>query len=226
MGDSLVVRRVLAVLLLVASATGCGSGSQGAKQATNVDTVAATPTTPAGFTVRRVRGQGFAIAVPKAWRSIDASAALKGAAVQQFAQENPAAAGAVEALSQPNSPMKFVAVDPVALDFATNVNILVSRIPESASFATWTKAETAQLETLHPAHLTKGTVELAPGTGYKVAYRAKLTINGKPRVLAIHQYMVKRGGSLYVITYTTRAEEEARRTKTFDQSARTFDLTT
>jgi hypothetical protein len=222
------VRRLLAAVLpmlsLLAVAAGCG-GSSGAKSATNVDTVAASDT-PAGFTVRKVRGQGFSIAVPKDWRSIDASSALRGNSVKQFEKENPAAAGAVEVLSRPNSPMKFVAVDPSATDFATNVNVLVSRIPGTASFSTWTKAEAAQIEALHPTHLTQGPVQLKPGKGYKLAYHAQLTIRGNPRVLAIHQYMVKRGGFLYVITYTTSAKEEAKRDATFEDSAHTFDLKT
>jgi hypothetical protein len=226
MGDFPLVRRVLAVLLLIPLAAGCGGGGNAAKPATNVDTVAAPPTTPAGFTLRRVRDQGFALAVPKAWHSIDASTALSGAAVKQFAQENPAAAGAVEALSRPNSPMKFVAVDPSATDFATNVNVLVSRIPAAAAFDTWTKAAVAQVQALRPTHVSQGPVRLAPGKAYRLSYRAKLTIRGNPRELAIHQYMVKRGGRLYVITYTTTSAEEAQRTKTFQQSARTFDLTT
>jgi len=223
------VRRLLAVvlpaLLLLAVADGCG-GSGGAKSATNVDTVAASLETPAGFTVRRVRGQGFAIAVPKEWRSLDASSALRGKRVKQFEQENPAAAGAVEALSRPNSPMKFVAVDPSATDFATNVNVLVSRIPSGASFDTWTKAEAAQIEALRPTHLKQGPVQLTPGKGYKLTYHAKLMIRGQPRELAIHQFMVKRGGFLYVITYTTSAGEEAKRSPTFDDSAHTFQLKT
>jgi hypothetical protein len=215
---------VLPVLLLVAAAAGCGGGG-GAKSATNVDTVAASSKTHAGFTVRSVRGQGFSIAVPKEWRSLDASSALRGKGVKQFEQENPAAAGAVEALSRPNSPMKFVAVDPSATDFATNVNVLVSRIPSSASFDTWTRAETSQIEALRPTHLTKGPVQLRPGKAYRLAYHTKLSIRGTPRELAIHQYMVKRGGFLYVITYTTSAEEEAKRSPAFDDSAHTFELT-
>jgi hypothetical protein len=219
------VRRLLAILPLVALAAGCGSSSEEAKQDTNVTTVASSPTTPAGFTVRKVRDQGFSIAVPKAWRSLDASSALSGAAVKQFEQENPAAAGAVQALSRPNSPMKLVALDPSGSDFATNVNVLVSRVPEATPYDTWTKAEAAQVRVLKPTHVRQGPVRLAPGKGYRLAYRAKLTIRGTPRELAIHQYMVKRGGSLYVITYTTSAGEEAKRTPTFERSAHTFELT-
>ena len=179
-----------------------------------------------GFTIRAVRDEGFAIAIPKEWRSLDASTALSGASAKQFARDNPAAAGAVEALAQPNSPMKFVAVDPAGVAFATNVNVLVSRIPAKVSFKRWTKAEAAQIAALKPTQLRKGTVQLAAGKAYRLAYHARLRIRGTPRELAIHQYMIKRGPFLYVVTFTADARDEGRFAKTFERSARTFKITT
>ncbi len=214
------------ILAFLLPAAGCGSGDTSVQPATNVDTIAAAPKTPSGFTVRTVRNQGFSIAVPKKWRSIDASTALQASTVERFARENPAAAGAVEVLSRPSSPMKLVAVDPSSSQFATNVNVLVSRIPADASFRQWTKAEADQIQALHPSRLRQGAVQLAPGKGYRIAYHAKLTISGTPRELAIHQYLIKRGARLYVVTFTTRAADEARLAQTFDQSARTFELST
>src|SRR5919197_3335114 len=92
-GDFWLVRRLAFLAFLVASAAGCGGGKGSApRQATN----AAAPPTHAGLTVRAVRGEGFSIAVPKRWRSIDASTVLRGAYAKQFERDNPAAAGAVE----------------------------------------------------------------------------------------------------------------------------------
>jgi hypothetical protein len=214
------VRRSVVVLPLLLLAVGCGGGKESeSNSATHAET-------PAGFTVRNVRDEGFSIAVPTGWRSIDASAALTGSSAKQFKRDNPAAAGAVEALARPNSPMKFVAIDPAALQFATNVNVLVSRIPADASFERWTSAETSQIAALSPTHLTKGTVQLPAGVGFRLRYHARLTISGAPRDLAIHQYMLKRGPFLYVITFTTAATEEGRLTDTFEKSARTFTITT
>lgn len=217
------MRRILVVLLLAPVVDGCGGG--GKQAATNVETRAGGRETPAGFTVRAVRDEGFSIAVPKKWRSIDAATALRGSSVKRFERENPAAAGAVEALARPNSPMKFVAIDSSGGAFATNVNVLVSRIPASVSFERWTAAETAQISALRPTELSKGEVQLPVGRAYRLAYHARLSIQGTPRNLAIHQYMVKRGPFLYVITFTTAAAKERGLTSTFDASARTFKLT-
>jgi hypothetical protein len=157
---------------------------------------------------------------------MDAASALRGSSVKQFERENPAAAGAVEALARPNSPMKFVAIDPSGGTFATNVNVLVSRIPASLSFRRWTAAETAQISALKPTRLSKGEVQLPVGRAYRLSYHARLSIRGTPRELAIHQYMVKRGPFLYVVTFTTDAAKETSLTDTFEESARTFTLTT
>ncbi|HEX9381066.1 MAG TPA: hypothetical protein VF891_06175 [Gaiellaceae bacterium] len=213
------MRRIVVVLPLLLLAVGCGgskaSGSHPARYAE----------TPDGFTVRHVRDEGFSIALPTGWRSIDASTAMTGSSAKQFERDNPAAAGAVEALARPNSPMKFVAIDSAGLEFATNVNVLVSRIPADASFERWTSAETAQIAALSPTHLTKGSIQLPAGQGFRLRYHARLAIRGTPRDLAIHQYMLKRGPFLYVITFTTAARQENRLSKTFEQSARTFKLT-
>ena len=216
------MRRIPAVLLLLVLAGGCGGGEK--RAATNVETRPAGEAVPAGFSVRAVRGEGFSIAVPKDWRSIDAATALRGESVKQFERDNPAAAAAVEALARPNSPMKFIAIDPSGGEFATNVNVLVSRIPADVSFARWTAAETAQISALRPTRLRKSDVQLPVGRAYRLRYHARLTIRGTPRDLAIHQYMVKRGPFLYVITFTTDATGEGGLTSTFEESARTFKL--
>jgi hypothetical protein len=218
------VRRIV-VVLLGALAAGCGSKESAPPTATNVETPAAVPSTPEGFTVRAVPKEGFAIALPNEWRSIDAATALSGESVKRFERENPSAAGAVRALAKPNSPMKFVAVDPTGRRFATNVNVLVSQIPADASFERWTTAETAQIAALRPTRLTKGAVRLPAGKAYRLAYHARLRIRGALRDLAIHQYMVKRGSSLYVVTFTTEAAAEDRLRKTFRQAAHTFTIT-
>jgi hypothetical protein len=215
------VRRILAVLLLVFLLEGCGGGE---KRAATGETRPAEAGTPAGFTVRTARGEGLSIAVPHEWRSIDTATALRGESVQQFERDNPAAAAAVEALARPNSPMKFVAIAPSGGEFATNVNVLVSRIPSAVSFSRWTAAETAQISALKPTELRKSEAQLPVGRAYRLRYHARLRIRGAPRDLAIHQYMVKRGPFLYVITFTTDAANEGGLTNTFEQSARTFRL--
>ena len=219
------MRGIAGVLLLALLVPGCGGGKQAEpRPAKNAQTLPASPRTPLGFTVRSVPSDGFSIAVPKEWRSLDASDVLRGPAIKRFKRENPAAAAAIDALAQPGSPMKLVAFDPSGGDFATNVNVLVTRIPADAAFATWTRAETAQLAALKPTNLRKGPVQLRPGKGYRLAYRARLTIRGVPRRLALHQYMVKRGPFLYVVTFTTTAERDPRLAPTFERSARTFAL--
>src|SRR5215218_4384230 len=98
----------LVALCLAALLSGCGNGSP--PSATNVETKAAGPDVPAGFTVRAVKDEGFSIALPKAWRSLDAHEALNSDTMKQFEKSNPQLSGQMQALSQPNSPLKLLAV--------------------------------------------------------------------------------------------------------------------
>jgi hypothetical protein len=145
--------------------------------------------------------------------------------VKQFERENPAAAGAVEAFARPNSPMKLVAVDPSSAAFATNVNVLLSRVTSHVPFGRWTTAETAQISALKPTQLHRGEVQLPAGQAHRLRYQTRLSIRGSPRNLAIHQYMVKRGPFLYVIAFTTDEAKEGALIDTFEASAGTFKLT-
>jgi hypothetical protein len=212
------VRRILAVLLVVPLLGGCGGETQAQKNTR-------APGTPAGFTVRSVPDVGFSIAVPKRWRALDSATALRGPSLKEFERDNPAAAGAAEAIARPNSPMKLIAIDPSGGPFATNLNVLVSRIPADEPFASWTAAETADISPLRPTELRKGVVQLPAARAYRLRYHARLSIRGTPRNLAIHQYMITRGPFLYVITFTTEATKEDALAGTFESSARTFELT-
>jgi hypothetical protein len=52
-----------------------------------------------------------------------------------------------------------------------------------------------------------------------------LRLSYRPRANAVvQQYFIRHGNLLYVLTYTTRPADAAHYTKTFDQSAHTFQL--
>ena len=67
----------------------------------------------------------------------------------------------------------------------------------------------------------------APGGGVKAVrfrYRARFTINGKRLDTAITQFGLIRGGTAYVLTYTTLPKLAPGYRPTFDRSARSFQL--
>lgn len=220
------MRRAAALLLGFAVLTaGCG-GKEAARPATDVETRAAGPGVPAGFTVRAVEDQGFSIAFPKDWRSIDARAALRGG-LDDFKKANPQVAGAVEGLARPSSPIKLLAVDPSGPpDFVTNVNVLVTPIPSGVSFDEWTSAQVAEIRKVETVKgFRREETRLQPGRALHLTYRATFNRPGGEFVAFIHQYMVERADSLYILTYTTTPSSEPRERNVFAGSARSFRLT-
>jgi hypothetical protein len=206
-------------------AAGCG-GDEGARSDTAVETRAAGPAVPAGFTVRHVKRQGFSIALPKSWRSIDGRQAV-GGGLGDFKKANPQLAAGLDALARPNSPLKLLAVDPSDTgDFTTNVNVLVTRIPSGISFERWTSVELADIrKAVSVKGLQREDLQLRPGRALHLTYRATFNRPGGTFTALIDQYMVKKGGSLYIISYTTKPSSYAQEQGIFADSARSFRLT-
>jgi hypothetical protein len=218
--------RTLALLLALAPLAGACGGREGVRSDTAVETRAAAPGLPAGFTVRVVKEQRFSIALPKRWRSIDGRQALRGG-LDDFKKANPQLAGALDGLARPNSPLKLLALDPSDRgDFLTNVNVLVTRIPPSISFEEWTSAEVAEIRRAVGANgLQREELQLPPGRALHLTYRATFNRTGGTFTALIDQYMVKKEGSLYIISYTTKPSSYAQERRIFADSARSFRLT-
>jgi hypothetical protein len=216
---------VLAVGLALLVA-GCG-GKAASKSATDVETQAAGSNVPAGFTLRLVRSSGFSIALPRAWQSLDAREALKSESMQRFLKINPELAPSIQALTEPNSPIKLLAVGPGHdRGFVTNLNVLVSRIPSGVTYEQWSSAELAELQKVPTIEgLTQEETALAPGRALHVTYRTSINRQSGTFTAHIDQYLVKKGSSLYVVTFTTTPRLLASLEPTFSRSVRTFRLT-
>jgi hypothetical protein len=215
----------LVALCLAALLSGCG-GSEGPPSATNVETKAAGPGVPAGFTVRVVKDQGFSIALPKKWSSLDAHEALNSATMKRFQKANPGLAGQMQALSQPNSPLKLLAIGPSGDGFLTNLNVIVTRIPSKIGFEEWTSAEIKEIEKVPSVDdVQQEETQLQPGQALHLNYLASFNRTGGSFEVHVHQWMVKNAGFLYILTYTTSPAQEPKQRQTFDDSAHSFRLT-
>ena len=206
--------------------TGCG-GKEASKSATDVETQVGGRNVPAGFTIRLVRSAGFSIALPKAWQSLDAQEALKTESMQRFRKINPELEPSIQALTQPNSPIKLLAVGPGHdRGFVTNLNVLVSTIPAAVTYEQWSSAEIAQLKKVPTIEgLTQEETALAPGRALHATYRTSINRQAGRFTAHIDQYLVKKGSSLYVVTFTTTPRLLAKLEPTFSKSVRTFRLT-
>ena len=72
--------------------------------------------------------------------------------------------------------------------------------------------------------LRREELQLRPGSALHVTYRATFNRSGGAFTAAIDQYMVKKEGSLYIISYTTKPSSYARERRIFADSARSFRL--
>jgi hypothetical protein len=216
---------VAAAFCLAALSSGCG-GNGGTPSATNVETKAAGPAVPAGFTVRAVKDQGFSVALPKKWRSLDAHEALSSGSMKSFEKANPQLAAQIQALAQPNSPLKLLAIGPRGNGFVTNLNVIVTRIPSKLGFDEWTSTEVAEIQKVSTVKgLKQEKTQLQPGQALHLGYRASFNRAGGSFEVFVHQWMLKDKGVLYILTFTTSPAQEPKQRKTFDDSAHSFRLT-
>ncbi len=218
-------RAAVVALCLTALSAGCG-GKGGAPSAANVETRVARAGVPAGFTVRAVRDEGFSIALPKKWRSLDAHEALSSGSMKSFEKANPQLAAQIQTLAQPNSPLKLLAIGPSGNAFVTNLNVIVTRIPSNLGFDEWTSTEVAEIQKVSTVKdLTQQKTQLQPGQALHLGYRASFNRSGGSFEVFVHQWMLKDEGFLYILTFTTSPAQEPKQRKTFDDSAHTFRLT-
>ena len=216
----------LVAVCLAALTAGCG-GKDDSLSATNVETTAAGPGVPAGFTVRAVKDEGFSIALPKKWRSLDAKEALSGSTMKSFEKANPSLAGQMRALAQPNSPLKLLAIGPGGGGtFLTNLNVIVTQIPSNLGFDEWTSAEVSQIQKVPSVKDVKQEeTQLQPGQALHLGYRASFNRASGTFEVFVNQWMVKKDDFLYILTFTTSPDQEPKLRQTFDDSAHTFRLT-
>jgi hypothetical protein len=222
------MHRVAALVAVFgALVAGCGGNGDPRAAATDVETKPAKTTTPAGYTVRAVKDGGFAVALPKSWRSLDAKQALSSKTMQQFGQSNPQLKGQIQALAQPDSPLKLLATGPIGKDaFLTNLNVIVTQLPPDLSFDKWTKAELAEIQKVPTVkNVEQEVTQLRPGQTLHLTYHASFNKPTGAFEVVVNQWMVKKDDFLYILTYTTSPSQEAKLRQTFDDSAHTFELT-
>ena len=194
------VRR-LVLLVLILTAAGCGS-----KEAVLPVEI------PAGFTTRSVAEPAFSIALPRGWRSFDARP-------RATADYSAAMRAELELLGRRDTPIKLIGIAPSPRGtFVTNMNVLQTNVPSELSFDDLAKNEARQIKAAAKVKAIRQDETRVPaGRTLRLRYRAR---SGA----VIHQYFVRHGDDLYILTYTTSPTRLARYAKIFDVSAHTFEI--
>jgi hypothetical protein len=182
----------------------------------------------AGTKVHTVAEYGFSVAVPSDWKTVKPGDLLSDEDAESFRRENPEIGAYLEAISGPNSPIKFFAFDPdVKEKFATNLNVVVLPLSAGVSFDQWARAAVAEVKKLPsrsgPIHEDR--VALPAGDALRLSYRQEFSFEGGERTVSTVQYALLGEARSYVLTFTTLPEAEASYDGIFRAAVRSFEIT-
>jgi hypothetical protein len=177
--------------------------------------------TPGGYRTHTVPGYGISLSLPSSWRAVDSHHVLTAAQVQALAKDNPELVGALSAIRNRSSPIKFFAFDPIPTRrFATNVNVVVEPVAVKIGFDDYAKALVAELSSLSSISGLRATrTRLPAGEAVRVSYRLRFRANGRTFTTATLQYAFLRAMRSIVFTYTTLPELQPLYASVFARSA-------
>jgi hypothetical protein len=188
--------------------------------------VVAAPAEGAAPLVRHgVPGTGFSISFPSHWRSIDYRHVATTGLLDRLVRENPSMASLLQALRSPNSGVKLFAFDPkIASGFATNLNLVVERVPAGTTPARYAAAASLQLSSLPNVirPIRRRAVLLPAGHSERLQYGIRFTLAGRRVVTSTTQYVLVGGTTAYIVTYTTLPRLLARYASLFAATARSI----
>lgn len=211
--DSLGMRTIVALLALIAAVAAAP--------------VAAEPDS----TWTRHQSGTFSLELPRSWADASKDRAKLLAEVRRLYADDAKAAAMIDGLlaaGQGSTGVRMIAFDlaPTSLrtGFATNLNVLLQ--PTPLPFAGWRRAAEKSLASMSFVRqpIWSDTVRLHAGKAVRFRYRARFTIKGKRLDTTITQYGLIKGGTAYVLTYTTLPKLAPGYRPTFDRSARSLRL--
>lgn len=180
-------------------------------------TILVSQTAAESFRRHVVPGHGMSLSVPASW--VASERGLSPAVVEQMARENPKLAPFVRGLGGPNSPMKFIALNPkVQSGFATNVNVVVVPVQTGITFAQYRQALLSELGAIVTGKLQQSVTTIAGARALRVTYRLRLSL-GRAVTVQTLQYAFLRPGRSVVVTYTTLPSLSSSYAATFGKSA-------
>jgi hypothetical protein len=206
--------RAAPFVLLAFLLAGCGFGGEGAPE----------PTGDNGLTRYEISAGHFTVGVPQTWHATS-SAQMKKASFKRFASQNPAFAPYAGVVGKKNSPFKFFAYDPVVHQkFATNLNVVVRRVPKSTTWDAYRRSALGEARSIALGRVAAADVDLPAGKALRAEYRIRFVLNGRRRIVSTTQYALLLEDASYVLTYTTLPAARDEYADWFKLSAESFRL--
>jgi hypothetical protein len=207
--------RIVSLVLVALVLAGCGFGGETTEEAVVGD----------GLTRYEISSGEFAIGVPETWHATS-STSMRKASFKRFASQNPTFAAYADLLGKKGSPFKFFAYDPVVHNrFSTNLNVLVKPVPGGTSWERYKASALRGARSIADSKVEAKEVDLPAGKALEVEYAIRVTLQGRKKVVSTTQYGLLLDGKTYVLTYTAVPSVRNDYAIWFEQSARSFQLT-
>jgi hypothetical protein len=216
----------LVLALAIGTGVGVGIGLRGSGEP-EVAEVPPSPV-PAGWAIQEVPAEGFAVALPPAWRDVPTTSADE--ALGALRDANPGIAELVENQlgGTVSAFIKLLAFDlespTLAEQFATNMNVVVAPVPSGIRFEDFVEANLSQLRAVPglAGDIKQETVTLPAGRAAQVRSRLTLQSPDGEKIAAITQYLLVRGTRGYILSFSTTPTHEPTYTDLFTRIAGTF----
>ena len=199
-------RAILTALLLVTVVSACGGESQ--------------PSASGKWARHSIRDSSASVALPEEWKVIKD---FDPATIAEFTRENEKFAPYVEPLVR-NEVFKLFAIDPAVQEkFATNLNVIVA--PVSTPLRQWVDQENASTRRVAvPGSLRTAYVQTPEGEAAKVSWVLEVESGGEKKQVQSLQYLFKKDGTGYVLTFSTLPSLATKYAETFNRSAHSFQI--
>ena len=218
---------LIVCLLLLSAAVGCSNKTT--PEATTSPSAGATPSTAAtsssGATnqasLKKIQGDGVELSVPAAYEGGNPSKDLD-ALSQKLKAVNPNYEKALEPLKKNPSAISLLAFDLQSAKSAppTMINVSKRKVPDGLSVEQALNKATQQLQPPYQVLEQK----VVPIDKYQAGRIVVQAPNPNPQVKQLF-YIIKNGNTFWVVTYVSSADKFDQLLPTFEQSIRTFNLT-
>jgi hypothetical protein len=202
------VRRAILISLgIIALVTGCGGGGS-------------EPSASGKWTRHDIRDSNASVALPAEWKALED---FDEQTISDFMKENEEFAPYVEPLLR-NDVFKLVALDPdIEEAFATNLNVIVA--PVGMPLRDWVAHENA-ITRRHavPGSLRTTFIRTPEGEAARGSWLLEFNSGGEKKTVRTVQYMFQRGGTGYLLTFTTPPSLATKYEPTFSKLANSFRI--
>ena len=174
---------------------------------------------------------GFAIALPPAWKQIDMDLQTIDAMIKFYKETDPQMADLMEkSRSSVSAGLKFMAFDLApgsrTKNYLTNVTVEKSRLQAEISLNVYVQIVAGQMENMASVvkPISHRRVTFAGGEAEQLQYDVVFKLVAETVKIHITQYVVIQGKDIYVLSLAVQADQSYKYTSTFEKIAQSFRL--